>query len=75
MITVSCKQCGRDIFRYQKIGKGKLLHCWKMRISTDNSIHDGDCITCPCGNVIGWDSGRKINLERGNISMSGTALR
>jgi len=51
------------------------LHCWKMRISTDNSIHDGDCIKCPCGNVIGWDSGRKINLERGNISTSGTALR
>jgi hypothetical protein len=75
MITVRCSECGRDIFRYQKIGKGRLLHCWKMRISTDNSIHDGHLVKCPCGNVIGRDSGRKINLERGNVYTLGTALR
>ena len=75
LITVSCSECGREIFRYQKVGKGRLLHCWKQRISTDNSIHDGDLIKCKCGVAIGRNSGRKINLERGDITSSGTALR
>ncbi len=75
MITVKCSTCGRDLFRYQKLGKGRLHHCWKKRISQDDSIHDGDRYRCPCGAVIGRDAGRKINLERGNITTSGTALR
>ncbi|MGC9308834.1 MAG: hypothetical protein ACP5FL_08690 [Thermoplasmatota archaeon] len=51
------------------------MHCWKMRISTDNSIHDGDQVKCQCGAVIGRDTGRKIDLNRGNITTTGTALR
>ncbi len=75
MITVSCSNCGRELFRYQKHGKGRLRHCWKKRISRDDSIHDGDRYLCPCGAVIGRDAGRKINLNRGNMKTSGTALR
>ena len=42
MITVYCAACGRKLFRYQKIGKGRLLHHWHSRISSDYTIRRGN---------------------------------
>jgi len=43
MITVMCCICGRKLFRYQKLGEGRLQHSWKKHISRDDSIPDRDC--------------------------------
>ena len=74
MITIKCANCGREIFRYQKIGKGKLLHCWKSRISRDCSIKVKNEVRCKCGNLIGWDEGKRIKLKRGSFTYSGSKL-
>ena len=42
MITIRCAKCKSKIFEYIKIGKGKLLHCWKDRIIKDYSIQNGN---------------------------------
>ena len=42
MIVVKCAQCKRKIFKYQKIGKGRLWHYWKDRIIEDYSVRDGN---------------------------------
>ncbi len=55
--------------------QGKAADSWKQHISRDDGIHDGDRYLCTCGAVIGRDAGRKINLERGNTTTAGTALR
>jgi DNA-directed RNA polymerase subunit RPC12/RpoP len=74
MIIIKCANCGREIFRYQKIGKGKLLHCWKNRISRDYSIKATNEVRCKCGNLMGWDEGRWIKLKQGSFTCSGSKL-
>jgi len=71
MITVKCAKCKRRIFRYLKIGKGKLWHCWKDRIIEDKSIRDGDEIKCQCGNLVGIDEGKWIKMKQHSFTYSG----
>jgi hypothetical protein len=65
-------RCRRKIFRYVKIGKGKLWHCWKDRIVEDFSIHNGKNINCKCGNLIGIDEVKWIKLKQHSFITSGT---
>ena len=72
MLIIRCAKCKRKIFRYIKIGKGKLWNCWKDRIIDDFSIHDGKNIKCYCGNLIGVDEKKRINLKQHSFITSGT---
>lgn len=72
MITIKCARCKRKIFRYIKVGKGKLWHCWKDRIVEDFSIHDGKNIKCNCGNLIGIDKEKWIKLKQDSFITSGS---
>lgn len=72
MITIKCARCKRKIFRYIKVGKGKLWHCWKDRIVEDFSIHDGKNIKCNCGNLIGVDKEKWIKLKQDSFITSGS---
>jgi hypothetical protein len=73
MIVVKCAKCKRKIFKYQKIGKGRLWHCWKGRIVEDYSIRTGKEIKCQCGNLIGIDDGKWIKLKQHSFIRVGTA--
>ncbi|MEA1924483.1 MAG: hypothetical protein U9M95_01290 [Candidatus Altiarchaeota archaeon] len=62
-IDVKCGRCGGKIFRYLKIGKGELRHCWNKRILQDYSIRDGKKVFCSCGNLIGVEERNKIVIK------------
>ena len=64
MLTIRCVRCKGKIFRYVKIGEGKVWHCWKDRIMEDYSIHDGRKVKCKCGNIIGIDDGKWIKMKQ-----------
>ena len=64
MITIKCAKCKHKVFRYVKIGKGRVLHCWKGRIIKDYSVHDGNEVKCQCGNVIGIDAGNWVKMKQ-----------
>ncbi len=64
ILIVKCAACRQKIFKYEKIGKGKLLNCWKGRIIEDYSIREGNEVKCRCGNLIGIDEGRKIKMKQ-----------
>jgi hypothetical protein len=72
MMIIKCVRCRQKIYKYVKIGKGKLWHCWKDRILEDLSIHDGKIIKCSCGNIIGLEENRRIKLKQHSILISGT---
>ncbi len=72
MLIIKCAKCRQRIFRYIKIGKGKLWHCWNDRIVEDFSIHDGKKIKCNCGNLIGIDEGKWVKLKQHSFITSGT---
>jgi hypothetical protein len=71
MITIKCAKCKTKLFRYLKIGKGQVRHLWPSRIQEDLSIHDGEVIKCPCGNEIGKDEEKYINLKRSAFTHTG----
>ena len=64
MLIIRCSKCKNKIFKYIKIGKGKIWHCWKDRIIEDYSIHKKDKIICSCGNQIGNDVGKWIKMKQ-----------
>lgn len=64
MIIVRCAKCKRKIFKYRKIGKGKLLHCWKDRLIEDYTLRKQNEVRCECGNLIGIDEGKWIKMKQ-----------
>ena len=64
ILIIRCVKCNNKIFKYLKIGEGKVWHCWKGRIIEDYSIHDGRKVRCKCGNLIGVDEGKWIKLRQ-----------
>lgn len=75
MITIKCARCKRKIFRYIKIGEGRLLHCWKARIVEDYSVHDGKKVKCQCGNLIGIEGEKWIKMKQHTFTYSGSVTK
>ncbi len=72
MMVIRCAKCKSKLFKYHKIGKGKILRLWKERIKDDYSIKDGATVKCPCGNIVGIDTGPFIKMKQGSFTFSGT---
>ena len=64
VLKIRCARCNKLIFKYLKVGKGRLWHCWKGRIIEDHSVREGNEVRCVCGNLIGIDKGRYIKLRQ-----------
>ncbi|MCK4360043.1 MAG: hypothetical protein KAW92_15145 [Candidatus Cloacimonetes bacterium] len=64
VMIIKCDKCNKKIFKYLKVGKGRLWHCWKERILKDYSMRDGEKIKCQCGNIIGIDQGKWIKMRK-----------
>jgi len=75
MIVIKCAKCKGKIFKYVKIGKGRILHCWKGRIVEDYSARDGNEVKCQCGNLVGIDEGKWIKMKRRSFIHSGTRTK
>ena len=75
MITIKCAKCHSKIFKYKKIGKGRILHCWKERIKEDYSIRDGNKVKCKCGNLIGLNESKFIRMKQNAFTKSGTTSK
>lgn len=75
MITVRCAKCKKKVFKYVKIGKGKLWHCWKDRIIEDNSIRKANEIKCQCGSLVGVDEGKWIKMKQHSFTYSGAVKK
>jgi len=72
MLTIKCSSCKSKIFKYQKIGKGKIINCWNARIMKDYSQHENGQVKCTCGNLIGVEVVKGIRMKQGNFTFSGT---
>jgi hypothetical protein len=75
MLKIRCAHCHEVIFKYVKVGKGRLWHLWKGRIVQDLSVHDGTTIKCPCGKTVGVDEGKWIKLKQHAITYTGARLK
>jgi len=76
MLTIRCSKCKSKLFKYEKIGKGRLLHLWKKRIKEEFLIvRKNNEIFCECGNLIGVDIGIYIKLKKNSITYSGEIIK
>lgn len=75
MLIIKCARCGKKVFKYNKIGKGKVLRCYYSRIKNDYSLkEDSKVKCCKCGNVIGLDDGSYIKMSQKEFTYTGTKL-
>ncbi len=72
LITIKCAKCRMKIFKYQKIGKGKIIYCWNSRIQKDYSIREQELVKCNCGNLIGIMVSKGIRMKQKAFIYSGT---
>ena len=72
MLTIKCASCRSKIFKYRKIGKGKIITCWNERIEKDYSQHENGQVKCRCGKIIGTEIVKGVRMKQGNFTYSGT---
>ncbi|MEC9488220.1 MAG: hypothetical protein UMV23_01900 [Halanaerobium sp.] len=69
MLTIKCAKCKTKLFKYEKIGMGRILRCWKEKITRlyDCETKEDFLLCSYCGNVIG-------ELEDDYLKMNGDAF-
>lgn len=51
---------------------GRVLRCWKNKLTNDNTIHKDGAVFCTCGNRIGIEMGNYIKMDQSAFIYSGT---
>ena len=73
MLTIKCAGCKTKLWKYEKLGHGEVLRCYKKRIHKIYNIEkEENKIKCPCGNVIGIDKGGHIKMISKAFTYTGT---
>ncbi len=73
MLTIKCAACKRKLWKYEKIGKGEVLRCYKGRIDREYEYQrQGDKILCLCGKEIGIDKGTHIKMIKKGFVYTGS---
>ena len=73
MLTIKCAACKRKLWKYDKIGQGQVLRCYKSRIGqTYVWQQTADKYTCTCGKPIGIDKGSYIQMISNAFVYTGT---
>jgi len=75
MIVIRCAACKRKILKYRKIGKGRVLKCYKDRVSRWYVPLKDGTLVCPCGCIIGTDAGTWIKMRQNTFEYSGTVVK
>ncbi len=73
MLTIKCAACKSKLMRYRKIGKGKVLRCYKDRIRRvfKGKIKHGVFFCSNCSSVIGREEDRLIQMHQNAFTYSG----
>ena len=71
MLTIRCAKCRKKLFKYEKIGKGKVLRCFKERISHLQVEPHPESLSCACGEVIGIDKGEYYQMNSLRFTYTG----
>lgn len=74
MLVIRCAACKEKLWKYDKVGKGKVLRCHKARIMehyVDTPIINNK-VRCPCGKEIGIDKGRFFKMDAKAFTYTGT---
>ena len=68
-LFIHCKDCGKHLYSYLKLGKGRLIRCWKNRILINYTIQSRNLVYCSCGNLIGLDKNFFIIIKKYHVEI------
>ena len=71
MLTIRCAKCRKKLFKYEKIGKGRVLRCFKERMSHIQVELNPNSLLCICGEVIGTDKGEYYQMISKQFTYTG----
>jgi DNA-directed RNA polymerase subunit RPC12/RpoP len=76
MLIIKCAKCKTKIMKYEKIGKGKLIRCWKNKIKRlyEAKVVDKKLVCGNCGNIIGEIEGDYIKMNSNAFTYTGTRI-
>ena len=72
MITIKCAKCRQKLYKYHKVGKGKVLHCWDAKIIKDYTLIEDAVVCCTCRNIIGNRVAKGVRMKQNAFTWSGT---
>ena len=73
MLIIRCSGCKAKLWKYKKIGPGKVLRCHKTRITRHFEVQERDgALVCPCGREIATDMGRFYKMHAEAFTHTGT---
>lgn len=74
LLVIRCAACKNKLWKYDKIGKGRVLRCHKDRIIQfySEKIMENDKVMCSCGKPIGIDKGSFIKMDPKAFVYTGT---
>lgn len=76
MLTIKCARCKTKIMKYKKIGKGKVLRCYKDRITRlyDACVEQNELKCGGCSTVIGTIKDEQVDMIQDHFTYSGRKL-
>ena len=72
MLTIKCSGCKRKLWKYRKVGPGKVLRCHKKRITRQFEYKELEGkVYCACGRAVGIDKGSYYRMIPRSFTCSG----
>jgi phage FluMu protein Com len=77
VLTIKCAKCKTKLFKYKKIGQGRVLVCWKNKITRlyDGEIKGKNLICKNCGNIIAEIKEDYLDMNNYSFTYTGTKIR
>ena len=77
MLTIKCAKCKSKLFKYKKIGKGRVLRCWKSKITRvyDGEVKGKNFICKNCENIVADIKEDYLDMNSDAFTYSGTKIR
>lgn len=77
MLTIKCAKCKTKLFKYKKIGQGRVLRCWKSKITRlyDGQVKGKNFICSSCGNIIAEVKSDRLDMNSDAFTYTGTKIR
>ena len=73
MLLIRCAACKRKLWKYDKIGQGEVLRCYKDRIERQYDFQlEATKVKCLCGKEIGLDKEDHIKMIAKAFTYRGT---
>ncbi len=71
MLTIRCAKCKTKLFKYKKIGFGKILKCYKDRMDPLGIVVKNGNLSCACNNIIGIEMGSYFKMKANQFVYTG----